>query len=77
MFSLAGGLVVREQEITMCAMGGGSSGGALVRPASYLEELCEMGHLNDTLLCGYLVRVRSMQPLTPSQVHKALVHLRR
>lgn len=61
----------------MCAMGGSSSGGALVRPATYLEELCEMGHLNDTLLAGYLVRLKSMQQLSRAQVEKALVHLQR
>ena len=67
----------KREEGVMCAMGGGGSGGALVRPATYLEEMCEMGHLNDTLLCGYLVRVKSMQALTLPQVQKALVHLRR
>lgn len=61
----------------MCAMGGISSAGALLRPTTYLEELCEMGHLHDTLLTGYLVRVKSMQPLTRAQVQKALIHLRR
>lgn len=61
----------------MCAMGGLSSGGALLRPTTYLEELCEMGHLNDTLLTGYLVRVKSVQQLTSPQIHKALQHLRR
>lgn len=61
----------------MCAMGGMSSGGAFLRPTTYLEELCEMGHLNDTLLTGYLVRIKSVQAITQPQIRKALEHLRR
>lgn len=61
----------------MSAMGGMSAAGALLRPTTYLEELCEMGHLSDSLLTGYVMRLRSAQPLTRNQVKTALVHLRR
>ena len=61
----------------MCAMEGLEGAGALLRPCTYLEELCEKGHLSDSLLTSYVLRLRSTQTLTRTQVMNALIHLRR
>ncbi|KAK8395969.1 hypothetical protein O3P69_005216 [Scylla paramamosain] len=51
--------------------------GPKIRQPTFLEELCEMGHVFDTMLTGYALRLRTPQRITREQMLKAMFHLRR
>lgn len=65
----------------MCAMGGYGAqelpDGPKIRQPTFLEELCEMGHIFDTMLTGYALRLRTPHRITREEMLKAMLHLRR